>query len=121
MRKTFALVVFYFYLTGAANLIEVTGVAAAWGVNSPVGVTTAVADVTQELQSIKFGTGPLETLIAVFTAVAGTIEAIGRGIFALPLFLDSMGVPTPFTAFLFAPAIVLLGRDIIHAVSGRFQ
>lgn len=121
MRKSFALVVFYFYLTAAANLIEVTGVSAAWGVEAPVGVTTAVADVTQELRTIDTGLNLLETLIAVFSAVAGTIEAMGRGVFALPLFLDSIGVPTPFVAFLFAPAVVLVARDIMHALSGRFS
>lgn len=121
MRKSFALVVFYFYLTAAANLIEVSGVAAAWGVQAPVGVTTAAGEVSQELQNIQIGAGPLQTLISVFTAVASTIEVVGRGVLALPLFFDSMGVPGPLTAFLFAPAVVIVGRDILHAVSGRFQ
>jgi len=121
MRKTFALTVFYFYLSAAAVLIEVSGVAAAWGVESPTGVTAAIDKVTAELSNITTGTGLFETLISVFVAATRTMEVVGSAVFALPRFLTSAGVPGPFVAFLFAPAVVIVGRDILHTLSGRFQ
>jgi len=120
MRKTFALTVFYFYLTAAAVLVEVSGVAAAWGVESPTGVTDATDKVTAELSNISTNTGLFETLLNVFVAVTGSVEVLAAGVFALPTFLTSAGVPGPFVAFLFAPAVVIVGRDILHTLSGRF-
>jgi hypothetical protein len=122
MRKTWALVVFYFYLTGAAVLIEVTGVAAAWGVKSPVGITSAASDIQTEISNIG-GSGIsalFETLVAIFVSVTSTVEILARGAFALPLFFEAMGVPDPFVAFIFAPLGVIVARDLLHALSGRF-
>lgn len=122
MRKTWALVVFYFYLSGAAVLIEVTGVAAAWGVESPTGITSAAGDIQAEVSNIG-GSGIsalFETLVAIFVSVTSTVEILARGAFALPLFFRSLGVPDPFVAFIFAPLGVIVARDLLHALSGRF-
>jgi len=120
MRKTFAITIFYLYLTAAANLLEIIGLTEAWGVGTPVGVTTQADKVVKEAKTIDVGVSILESLISVFSAAASTLEGIARAVFALPLFLESMGIPDPFVAFFMAPAAVIVGRDILHALSGRF-
>jgi hypothetical protein len=41
-------------------------------------------------------------------------------VFAGPLLLSAAGVPDVFVVFLFAPAALIVGRGIIHALTGRF-
>lgn len=120
MRKTFAITIFYFYLSAATVLLEVVGVTAAWGVDSPTGVTNSVANVTAALENIEPGGGLGDTLFGIFIAVTQSIEALGQALFALPLLLVAVGIPAVFVTFLFAPMPIILGRDVIHAVSGRF-
>jgi len=120
MRKTFAVGVFYIYLTAASVLIEVTGVASAWGVDSPTGFTNAVSKVESRFGEIDPSGGLGDTLFGTFTAVASIIETLGTLAFALPNFMRSMGIPDPFVAFLMAPMFLLVGRGIIHALTGRF-
>ena len=43
-----------------------------------------------------------------------------RAVVAGPLLLSAAGIPDPFVAFLFAPAGLVIGRAIIHALTGRF-
>ena len=51
MRKIWAITAFLIYFNAAALLIEVTGVAAAWGVESPTGTTAALDRKSTRLNS----------------------------------------------------------------------
>jgi hypothetical protein len=120
MRKTFAITVFLIYFNAGALLLEVTGVAAAWGVESPTGTADAIADAQAAMNGIQASGGLADTLFGSFAAAANIVEAIGRAIIAGPLLLSSAGIPEPFVAFLFAPAALIIGRGILHALTGRF-
>jgi hypothetical protein len=120
MRKSFAIAIFLIYFNSAAVLLEVTGVTASWGVASPTGTVQALAEAQQAMNGIQASGGLADTLYGSFTAVASAIEAVGRGVIAGPLLLTAAGVPSPFVVFLFAPAALIVGRDIMHALSGRF-
>jgi len=120
MRKTWAISIFLIYFNAAALLLEVTGVAAAWGVESPTGTTAALGDAQQAMNGIQASGGLADTLFGSFAAAAAAIEAVGRAVIAGPLLLASAGVPEPFVAFLFAPAALIVGRGILHALTGRF-
>jgi len=120
MRKSWAITIFLIYFNSAALLIEVTGVSAAWGVESPTGTTAALGDAQAAMNGIQASGGLADTLFGSFAAAAAAVEAIGRAVIAGPLLLSSAGVPGPFVAFLFAPAALIVGRDVLHALTGRF-
>lgn len=120
MRKTFAIAVFYIYLTAGAVLLEVVGMTAAWGVESPTGVTSALGETRQNFREINAAGGLEDTLFGSFSAAGDLVQVLGSLLFALPKFLISIGVPDPFVVFLTAPMFLIVGRGIIHALTGRF-
>ena len=120
MRKTWAITIFMIYFNAAAVLLEATGVTAAWGVESPTGTTAALDDAIAAMNGIQASGGLADTLFGSFAAAGSLIEAVGRGAVAGPLLFTSAGVPAEITAFLFAPVALIVGRGIIHALTGRF-
>ena len=120
MRKIWAIAIFLIYFNAAAVLLEAAGVTGAWGVESPTGTTAALADAQAAMNGIQASGGLADTLFGSFAAAASVVEAVGRGIIAGPLLLSAAGIPDPFVAFVFAPAGLLVGRSIIHALTGRF-
>ena len=120
MRKIWAITAFLMYFNDAALLLEVTGVTAAWGVESPTGTTAALDRATEAMNGIRASGGLADTLFGSFAAAAAAVEAVGRAVIAGPLLLSSASIPEPFVAFLFAPAALIVGRAILHALTGRF-
>jgi len=120
MRKIWAISIFLIYFNGAAVLLEATGVTAAWGVRSPTGTVAALDKATAAMNGIRASGGLGETLFGSFTAAAGVVEAVGRAIVAGPLLLSAAGIPDVFVAFIFAPTAIIIGRAILHALTGRF-
>lgn len=120
MRKTWAITIFFIFFNAGAVMLEATGASAAWGVESPTGTTDALNDAVNAMNGIQASGGLADTLFGSFAAAGSLVEAVGRGAVAGPLLLNSAGVPAVFTAFLFAPVALLIGRDIIHALTGRF-
>ena len=120
MRKTWAIAIFMIMFNAGAVLLETTGVTAAWGVESPTGTVDALQDAQAAMNGIQASGGLADTLFGSFAAAGSLIEAVGRAVVAGPLVLNSAGVPAPFTAFLFSAVALIIGRDIIHALTGRF-
>jgi len=120
MRKTFAIVFFYIYMNASAVLLEVSGITAAWGVESPTGVTAATAEMTKQFSEIQASGGLADTLFGSFSAAASGVQVMVAAVGAFPLLMESAGVPAPFVVFLFTPAFLITGRDILHALTGRF-
>lgn len=120
MRKTWAIAAFLLYFNAATVLLEVAGVTAAWGVESPTGTVAALGDAQAAMNGIQASGGLADTLFGSFAAAASVVEAVGRALVAGPLLLASAGIPEPFVAFLFAPVALIVGRGILHALTGRF-
>lgn len=120
MRKIWAIAIFLIYFNAAALLLEVSGVTAAWGVASPTGTVDALGDAQAAMNGIEAAGGLGDTLFGSFAAAASAIEAVGRALIAGPLLLAAAGIPEPFVAFLFAPVALIVGRGILHALTGRF-
>ena len=120
MRKIWAIAIFMIYFNAAAVLLEVTGTTAAWGVASPTGTVSALDDAVAAMNGVQASGGLADTLFGSFAAAGSAIEAVGRATVAGPLLLTSAGIPTPFVAFLFAPIALIIGRGILHAITGRF-
>lgn len=120
MKKIWAITMFLIYFNAAAVLLELSGVTAAWGVSSPTGTTAALDESIAAMNGLQASGGLADTLFGSFAAAASAIEAVGRAIVAGPLLLASAGIPQPLVAFLFAPAALIVGRGILHALTGRF-
>jgi len=119
MRRTIAIVVFFIFFNASAILIEVSGTAAAMGVEAPVGITTGLDEATGAVNGLAASNGVGDTLFGSFTAAARTIEVMAKGVFAGPIMLTSAGIPTPIVTFLFAPAGIIVAMDLLHATTGR--
>lgn len=120
MRKIWTITIFLIYFDAFAVLLEVSGIAAAWGVKSPTGTVAALQDAQDAMNGIQASAGLGDTLFGLFVAGASAIEALGRALLAGPLLLSAAGIPDPLVVFLFAPAPIVVGRAIIHALTGRF-
>lgn len=120
MRKIWAITIFLIYFDAFAVLLEVSGITAAWGVKSPTGTTAALADAQAAMNGIQASGGLSDTLFGLFIAAGSAVEAVGRALLAGPLLLSAAGIPDPLVVFLFAPVPIVIGRAILHALTGRF-
>lgn len=119
MRITTSIVMFYFWLTAAANLLMETGVAQSMGVSTSLSAGEKLVAAEESLRSIEASGIAVESLVGVFVAVAKVMEALAAGLTAGPRLLLNLGIPSPLVVFLFAPMPLLAGRLIIYALSGR--
>jgi len=119
MRRTFKIVIFYFFLTGAANLLRAAGVTAAMGVGVPGGVSGTRGEVEQASRQLA-GADTGDNLFGLITGVADTVGTISKAAFALPDLLGAAGVPSAIIAFLFAPLVIVVAYDAAHLLTGRF-
>ena len=118
-RITTVIIVFFVFFTAAANLLELTGLAAAMGVSTEFTAGSEFRDAVTALQTIQAGSGLTDTLIGIYTGVTNGARAFVAGVTAGPRLLVNAGVPAMFVGFLFAPAVVWMGIDIAYYLSGR--
>lgn len=118
MRRTFKLVVFYLFLTGAANLLGAAGVTQAMGVE--VGAFSNAGEKSKQAASGLAGADTGDSLFGLITGVAESVSTIFEAAFALPDLLGAIGVPGPIVGFLFAPLVIVVAYDGAHLLTGRF-
>lgn len=119
MRKSTNIVVFYLFFTGAAALLETAQITTAMGVSVDGSVPAKLEKAKQQMSTIESGGGFGETLWGLYNAVASSVEVMFAAVSAGPRLLTNAGVPPEITAFLFAPAVIIIGVDIAYALSGR--
>jgi hypothetical protein len=114
MRRTFEVVLLYLFATGATNLLSlaIPGLTIAHG-------TTARSGVEQAANNFRPGGGLGETLFGSLLAAAQTFESIAEAVFALPILLGNLGVPSPVIVFVMIPAPLVIVYDAIHIITGR--
>lgn len=118
-RASTQIVIVLVLMTAASNAIMASGVGAALGVAPTTGAQGEIDDVQDSADSIQPSQGPTETLFSLYNSVTGVFNNIYGVIFAAPLMLINIGVPTWLTTFLFAPAVVIVAADIAHLLTGR--
>lgn len=116
MRRSFEVVLFYLFATGAANLLS----QALPGVSISHGTGATRSSLDQSINSFDPGSGLGETLFGALQAGLTTFEGIIEAIFALPILMGNLGVPGPIIAFLMLPAGLVVVYDGIHIMTGRF-
>ncbi|WP_344403717.1 hypothetical protein [Catellatospora chokoriensis] len=110
---------FYVWLTAAANLLVETGFAAAIGVPLDVSAGEKLRDAIRSLGEIRGGGLSVESLIGVFNVVTNAGEAFALGVFAGPRLLAALGIPIEFVVFLHSPLGLLVARFGIYMLSER--
>ena len=119
MRKTTSIVVFFVFFTAASNLLESTGVIDAMGLGTGVSAGAKLGESMEAMEQIRGSAGTVESLFSMYAMVASTFEAFAVGMTAGPRILLAAGVPAYILAFLFAPAVIIVGVDLIYAAAGR--
>jgi len=119
MKITTSIMMFYVWLTAAANLLESTGIAGALGVETSTSVAKEINDAVTALGDVSGGGVAAESLLGVFTVLANSVQAFTAGLTAGPRLLSSIGLPIEFVIFLHAPVALLTARLGIYALSGR--
>lgn len=118
MRKSVKYVVFLLYLDAAALLFEASGAAEDMGIEPALGAGNHLSNAMSSVDSLS-SQGGGETLFAVYSAMAETAQGVFKGVFAGPIMLDNLGVPTFLVTFIFVPATLISGLDILYVWSGR--
>lgn len=119
MKITTSVVMFYLWLTAAANLIEVTGVASAMGVDTGVHAGDRLHDAVSALGQVQGGGGAAESLLGVFNLISNSVWTFTSALSAGPRILSGLGIPIEIVIFLHAPVALFAARLGIYALSGR--
>lgn len=118
-RVTSSVIVFFMFFSAAANLLESTGTTDAMGVQTGVSAGAKLNEAAAAMSQVRGSAGTVESLFSIYTMVTSSMEAFAVGMSAGPRLLSAAGVPSYIIVFLFAPAAVIVGLDILYALSGR--
>lgn len=119
MRKSTKLVVFLIMLHAGAGLLSASGVAADMGVLPDPGGDEKIDTAQSSAENVEAEGGIADTLFALYTSVTNSIMGVFNTVFALELMLSNLGIPVYVTAFLAAPVPIIVGLDIVYALTGR--
>jgi len=118
-RASTQIVIFLVLMTAASNAIMASGVGAALGVAPTTGAQSEIDQVQSDADEIEPAQGSSDTLFSLYNSVTGVFASIYGVIFAAPLMLVNIGMPTWLVTFLFAPAVVIVAADVAHMLTGR--
>jgi hypothetical protein len=107
------------FLNSAAELMRSTGIAAAMGANPEPGAAAKMQTALEATRKIQPGGGFGKTLFQLYISVTSSFQAVFEFITAGPSMLINIGIPEPLVVFLFAPAALIIGRDIAYLLIGR--
>jgi hypothetical protein len=119
MRISTQAVVFLVFLNAAAGVLTASGAAADMGVAPTPGGGEQVEQANNSAAQVSPGSGVGETLFALYVTATQTVVDIFGLIFAGPTMLSNLGLPTWLVGFVFAPAYIIAGADIIFVLIGR--
>lgn len=119
MKITTSVILFYVWLTSAANLVESTGLASAMGISTSTSAAAEINNAVEALGNVSGGGVAAESLLGVFTVLASSVQAFTAALTAGPRLMSSLGIPLPIVVFLHAPVALLAARLGIYALSGR--
>lgn len=119
MRPSTRIVIFLVFFNLAASMVMASGLGAAWGVAPNPGGDDEIDAANAEAEQVEPSGGFGETLFMMYNSIADTFNAIVRVVFAGPTMLTNVGIPAWFTTFLFGPMYILVGLDIMYALTGR--
>ena len=119
MRISMKIAIVLVFLNSAAELMRTTGIAEAMGVNPEPGAAAKLQEAQEAARNIEPGGGFGETLFALYISLTKTFFAIFEFVFSAPQMLINLGLPTYLVAFLFAPAALVVGRDVAYLLMGR--
>ena len=119
MRISMKIAIVLVFLNSAAELMRTSGIAEAMGTTPEPGAAAKMQAALEAARDINQGGGFGETLFQLFVAVTNSFEAIFKFVLAGPTMLINIGIPEALVFFLFAPAALIIGRDVAYLLTGR--
>jgi len=119
MRISMKIAIVLVFLNSAAELMRATGIAEAMGANPEPGAAAKMQAALEAGRNIQPGGGFGRTLFQLFISVTRSFQAVFEFVTAGPSMLINIGIPEPLVFFLFAPAALIIGRDIAFLLIGR--
>jgi hypothetical protein len=119
MRYSTRVVVFLLFLNAAAGAFVASGAAGDWGISPTPGGDEVIEQANESATSIQGDGGFAQTLFGAFAGAANAFESIFAVVFAGPLMLSNLGVPGWLVGFVFAPAYLLVGIDLVYILTQR--
>lgn len=119
MRITTSVVLFYIWLTAAANLLIETGFTDAMGIALNTSAGDQLAEAVRALGDIEAGGLSAESLLGVYTVVTSAADGFLVGLTAGPRILIGLGIPLVFVVFIHAPLGLLAARFGIYMLAER--
>jgi hypothetical protein len=121
MRRTVSILVFLIFLNGTAGLLTAAGVTDALGVEPAIQDDGALDRAEQSAEKIEpqQDEGALQSFVSVTTGIIEQVQALITAPVAAPLMLNSLGVPSVITGFVFAPMYLIVTVDLIYYITGK--
>lgn len=119
LRITTSIVMFYIWLTGAANLLEATGISSELGISTTYGAASKFKEAVAALGDVAAGGISFQSMVAIFIALASAIQSFVGALTAAPRLMVAMGIPLSIAVFLHVPVALLSARLGIYALTGR--
>jgi hypothetical protein len=119
-RIALNVLLFYTWLTAAANLVVATGIMDSWGADTGIGDQyDSFARAGEQLANISVSGSIVESFVNVAIAAFSVIVGITDVIRAGPQVMAAAGVPTPIVVFVHAPLALAVGVLLIYVLTGR--
>lgn len=119
MRISTKLVIFLMLMNAAAGMMVASGVAEDLNIQPNPGGDTRVNETKQNASQVKAGGGLGSTLFTMYSTVADTLDSIYTLAFYGPEMLENLGVPGFLTDMFNGVLTVIVGADIVYALTGR--
>lgn len=119
MRLSTKLVTILILMNAFAGMFVASGLAADLHIEPQPGGDQQIDQVNQNASSVQPANGIGSTLFGLYTSVTNTLETVYNFVFFGPVMLKNLGLPEFLTAFFNSVTTLVVGRDIIYALTGR--
>ena len=117
-RIAINILLFYTWLTAAANLLLATGVADSWGIDLPNNYQR-FDRAGDQLGNLNVSGNIVDSVVNVSLAGFNLLTGVFDVLTAAPQIMAALGVPAPLVAFIHAPLPLVTGLTLFYVVTGR--
>jgi len=117
-RVAINVLMFYTWLTAAANVLVATGIADSWGVDLPNN-HEKFDQAGNQMSDVDVSGNIVESFTNIALAGFNTMEGVLGVVTAAPRVMAALGVPAPLVTFLHAPLALVVGLTLFHILTGR--
>jgi hypothetical protein len=117
-RVAINVLMFYSWLTAAANVLLATGVAESWGIDLPDNYES-FERAGSNLSSVSVSGNIVESFTNVALAGFQTASGVLDVLTAAPKIMTALGVPPALVTFIHAPLALIVSVTLFYILTGR--